>query len=366
MGKLVNQKSVKCVNQIMVYMQVYDEIQKGNYPSSIAKKLNFTRQYINKFVKPLKDEGIIKKITNIFWKVNPNLNRNKVYEIIKNMLVNQKLSLGTNLTKPSTNLHALQLNFPILKGKVKDSDWEIKEQLKNWIPKYTNLDILGGLTIKNNNNKSITVFARSRDLIDLDELEILCNKIKVYIPQFFKKHNVVFDVMEIKTKNLHLGTEDKQSESMLKKGEKYTLDLKTKCKKILPKDDRDALAWLDGSPFKFTAETNDLHWKREYLSMPFAIRDMKEAMGINYRATQTLIAYQEQISLHLEVEKKQLENQIKMNDMLDKLNNHLNNPLAELKKKVNKMEDILEYADVITGLSDKDRKDFEDWTFKNL
>ncbi len=47
-----------------------------------------------------------------------------------------------------------------------------------------------------------------------------------------------------------------------------------KAEKIFPKDNIDSKAWLDGSPFKFSAESNDKEWKRWYLGMPFMIRDM--------------------------------------------------------------------------------------------
>ena len=61
--------------------------------------------------------------------------------------------LGMRVERPTTNLHSLQITIPILKGKIKDSNWQLKNKLNNWIPKYKGLNILGGLTIRNNNNK---------------------------------------------------------------------------------------------------------------------------------------------------------------------------------------------------------------------
>ena len=66
---------------------------------------------------------------------------------------------------------------------------------------------------------------------------------------------------------------------MIKKGEKFELDLKKYAEKILPKDEIAAKAWIDGSPFKFTAETNDKEWKRAYLSMPFNIQNSLHSLN---------------------------------------------------------------------------------------
>lgn len=178
--------------------------------------------------------------------------------------------------KPTTNLHALQIKIPIIIGKIKDSDWDIKNKLNNWIPKYKELNMLGGITIRNNNNKSITVFAKTRDLDKLGEVDNLAFKMKAFVHEYFKKQGVTLDVFNAETKNLNLATEDKQAENMLKKGEKFELNLKKQAEKIFPKDSISAKAWLDGSPFKFSVETNDKEWKREYLSMPFRIKDLLE------------------------------------------------------------------------------------------
>lgn len=233
-------------------------IKKDLNPSQIAKKLDISKQKLNYYIKELKNLGLIKKIGYGVWEVNN--------EEVK------KSSLGWT-DKPLTNLHAFQINFPILEGKIKDSDWIIKEKLNNWIPKYSTQETLGGIVIKNNNNKSLTVWLKTRNLSNLNEVYDLAFKLRAYIYDFFKKQGVLLDVFNCETKNLDIGTSDKHSEQMLGKGEKFELDLNKKSEKIFKNDKIDAAAWLDGSPFKFTAETNDLEWKREYLSMPFKMRD---------------------------------------------------------------------------------------------
>ena len=243
-------------------LDVISLIKKGLNPSKIAKELSISKQYLNKYIRLLKEKNIIKKIGYGVWEVNQEE-------------VNES-SLGT--TKPFTNLHAFQINFPILEGKINDSDWDIKEKLHNWIPKYTDKAIFGGIVIKNNNNKSLTVWLKSRNISNLNEVYDLAFKIRAYMYDYFKKEGVILDVFNCETKNLDLATEDKESEGMLGKGEKFKLDLNKKSEKIFNNDKIDGKAWLDGSPFKFTAETNDLEWKREYLSMPFKMRDTLQLM----------------------------------------------------------------------------------------
>jgi len=245
--------------KIELYLTIVDEIKNNNSPIDICSKYSISKQKLQYYLNDLKKEGIIKKIGYGTWEVQKEV---------------QKSSLGLRADKPLTNLHALQIKFPILQGKVKDNDWEIKNKLNNWFPKYKKLDQLGGLTIRNNNNKSITVHAKTRNISSLDEVSNLAFKIRAYINDFFKKQGVILDVFNAETKNLNLATEDKNSESMIRKGEKFELNLNKKSEKIFPQDKIAAKAWIDGSPFKFSAETNDLEWKREYLSMPFRIANM--------------------------------------------------------------------------------------------
>lgn len=254
------------------YFSIYNKIKSGKNPTTISKELNISKQNTNYYVSRLIKEGIIERTnTSGFFKVLKTDLKEKDFESKK------ILSLGTGL-KPITNLHAFQINFPILEGKVEDSDWEIKERLKNWIPKYKGLTNLGGLTIKNNNNKSITVFAHSRNLRDLTEVHNLAFKIRAFVADYFKKkHNVLLDVFNCQTKNLNLATQDKAAEEMISKGQRFELDLNKIAEKIFKKDKIKAKAWVDTSPWPFSAEANDLEWQRAYLQMPFAMRDTLQA-----------------------------------------------------------------------------------------
>lgn len=247
-------------------LNIYSLIEQGFNPSQITKKLNISKQSLYYYTQILKNEGFISMRSKGVW------------EIVK------KISLGTSeVKKPFTNLHALQINFPILEGIIKDEDWEIKERLNHWLPKYTSLEALGGLRIKNNNNKSITVWALPRNIKSLEEIDNLAHQIRDYVYIYFKtKHQVELDKYNCETKNLDIATEDKTSEGMLKKGEKFKVNFNKKAEKIFKNDKIDSSAWIDGSPFNFTAETNDKEWKREYLNMPFNIQKLMS--GVMYIA----------------------------------------------------------------------------------
>lgn len=253
---------------------MYFLIRDGKKFPEIAKGLCITKQRLQYYINFFDDSRIIKKIAYGNWELTK---KGQDFEQVKEEVKkrSKKSSLGLRLTeKPTTNLHALQINFPILKGTINDKDWRIENKLNHWIPKYKGLENLGGLTMRNNNNKSLTVFAKSRDIESLEEVDNLAFKIKVYVYEYFKKEGVILDVMNCQTKNLNLATEDREAKGMLRKGEKFEFDLQKKAEKIFSKDQMDAKAWLDGSPFDFTAESNDKDWKREYLSMPFRIRDL--------------------------------------------------------------------------------------------
>jgi hypothetical protein len=241
---------------------VFQKFKEGKNVSQISKELNLPITNIDYYKTKFIKANLLKRIGK------------GVYEVIG---ILRTSSLGT--TKPTTNLHALQISFPILNGTIPDSDWEIKEKLNNWIPKYTELKDLGGVTIKNNNNKSLTVWAKSRNVNTVDEVQDLAFKLRIYIYNYFRtKHSVELDLIGAIIKNLDIATEDKNAEGMRGKGEKFVLNHGIKAEKVFENDNRDSKSMIDGSPFKFSAETNDLAWKREYLRMPFSIRELKEGL----------------------------------------------------------------------------------------
>jgi hypothetical protein len=283
-------------------LDVLNLFEEGLNTSQITNRLSISKQKLNYYIAELKRQNLVKKVSYGVWEVKS--------KEVKNF------SLG--LMKPTTNLHALQLSIPILEGKIESDDWTIKNKLNNWLPKYKGLEVLGGLTIRNNNNKSISVFIKSRDIKDLNEIDNLAFKVRSFIFEYFKhKENVILDIMNCETKNLDIATEDKQAEGMVKKGDKFKLTFDKKAEKIFENDKIQSKAWIDGSPFTFTAETNDKEWKREYLKMPFSIKELRESLVL-------LEDYNMNLKLHKEVQAEQLKTQKKMQEVLERIDNRLN------------------------------------------
>lgn len=281
------------------FTHIYNLIKNGIPPShidsnkkeknSICEKLNLSKQALNYYLSTLKQIKTIEKNKSGIWEIKKELSDVQLKNLILSQ-VKKKSSRGMkNTQKPITNLHALEIKFPIIEGKIQDSNWQVKNKLKNWLPKYKNLKNLDGLTIRNNNNKSLQIFAKARNIKDLNEVDNLAFKIKTFITEYFKKkYNVILDPFECEIKNINLATEDKQSEGMLGKGEKFELKFDKTAEKIFPKDNIKSKAWMDGSPFKFTAETNDKEWKREYLRMPFS---MKNSLTLLYYIAQNYASH---------------------------------------------------------------------------
>jgi hypothetical protein len=166
----------------------------------------------------------------------------------------------------------------------------------------------------------LTIWAKNREISNVDEVHTLTRKIIWYMGTYFKKkHQVDLDLINAKVNNLDLATQDKNSESMRGKGEKFTLDLNKSCEKILVNDkDKPAKAWIDGTPYKFSAETNDLEWKREYLSMPLKVASMSENLHL-------MAEYNENLKLHLEVQKEQLKTQKETREIFNELKELIKN-----------------------------------------
>jgi len=305
------QKTSREVQKKSLDFYVYEKIKNGYSPSQIVEKSNLSKQKVDYYISKLKRLDLIKKISYGVWEAKKELNQKQLKEVQK-IKKSKLFSIGATNTN-ETHLHALQIKIPILKGTINDKNWEIKERLNNWIPKYTTLKELGGLEIKNNNNKSITVWAKPRFIKNVDDIHKLTHAILLYLGSYFKvKDNVDLDTINAEVKNLDTATEDKNAESMRGNGEKFKLNLNKKCEKILPKDNRDGKAWIDGSPFKFSAETNDTDWKREYLNMPFNIKHLLYSLP-------ALDEYNKNLKLHIKVQEEQLKTQKEIQQLLKKL-----------------------------------------------
>jgi len=283
LNKNSKQKRIR-VNKKLVYYTILSEINKFSYSSircknmtNIANKLNMSKQAMNRYVSKLKAEGEISYTANSFWVLKKDYSEERAIEVAET-LASTKSSLGT---REESDLHALHIKIPIIEGKIIGDEWEIREKLNNWIPKYTEWKEFKGVTIKNNNDKSISIYPHSRNFRNPSEVNQLCYRLVKYCTMYFKnKYSVLLDDELAEIKNMDLFTSDDFVKKVKPKGEKIKIGLNRKCEKIFPVDNRDAKAWMDDSPKK-GIETNDILYKKNYLMMPEYIKKLYDESEIN-------------------------------------------------------------------------------------
>lgn len=270
-----------------------EAIKAGKSPYDVQ---GYTKQALSPYIRQLKAQNFIAKKGYGVWQVNKEVKEilDGVDEVNISKPTADLKRLFTRPQRPITNLHALQILIPILSGRIDDSKWSRGKGLRHWTPTQIALKAPIAMKIQNNNHKSILVRVQSHDLNSLDEIDKEAFKVRIFLHDYFKKQGVILDILNAVVKNMDIATEDKKIEPMRRKSDRFELDLGKKAEKTFEKDNRDAKAWLDGSPFKNTAETNDKEWARAYLLMPFTVQknsvDMKE--------------YNENLKLHVSVMKK--------------------------------------------------------------
>lgn len=311
---------------------IYDLLRKGYMPPKIVEKTNEKKQNIYYHLKQLKALNLINQVSYGVWEVTNNVSENQFKKLKKSKKNNKskKIWRGTS-ERPESDLHALQIWIPILEGKIKDHSWKVKEKLRNWTPKYTSLPEFKGLEIKNNNNKSLTIYTKQRKVKNRSDIDKLVRAILEYIKGYFKvKHNVTLDTIGAEVKNMDIATDDKNSSSMRANGDKYSFSLGRKCRKILPNDNRDAKVWCDSTPYPNSVETNDDLWWENYLLTGERVKDMHQELGYlinsvdvieNYE--KNLSSYNKNVVAHLELITEIKETNKQMQEYLKEMRNFM-------------------------------------------
>jgi len=300
-GKQVN-KQVNKTNYLLV---VFSEIKSGLYPSQIAVKHSTTKQNISRYIARLKRLNLILKKGYGVWELTP-LGKKSGEKVIKNHL-NQTSKHQSSLgTRNETDLHALNLKVPIIKGNldlIKDFNGYTQKKFNNWIPQYKKFLNPIGFTIKNNNNKSISLNIFSRRIINLNEINQLIIRTLLFVQTILKEKDVFIDVAEAEVKTFHICMKDKDLEKVLNKGTTIEVKLGRNREKILPMDNpKEAVVWTDNSPFR-GRETNDIAYTKKMLLMPEKV-DRIENIMVNW--TNNIDDYNKNLKLHIKVQKGQL------------------------------------------------------------
>jgi hypothetical protein len=264
-------------------------LNKNKSPYDICKSLGISKQRVYPLIKHLIKEGYIVKKGLGTW------------ERVKDF------SVGLT-SHPESNLHAFRIDFPIKEGTINDlNNWRINKHFNNWLPSYTTIKSPLNLEVQNNNNKSLTIWAKSRNIDDFNDVDNLGFAIRAFAFDYFKrKYNVVLDIWNAETKNIHIETKAEPLKDLNRKGQQITVDLGKKSEKIFPKDNLDAKAWIDFSmdnkKVPLAIGTNDKEWWRAFLTLPLHIGE-----------------YNTNIKLHTEVQLEQLKTQKQMQELLKQL-----------------------------------------------
>ena len=80
------------------------------------------------------------------------------------------------------DMHNIQLKIPILSGQIdlKKQGGKITKGFRNWIPEYLEIYQPIKMTVRNNNNKSLSVFLASGKIKGLSDIETIINNSKKY------------------------------------------------------------------------------------------------------------------------------------------------------------------------------------------
>jgi len=255
-------KEVKKEN---LYLTIFNLIKEGKRPSEIQSILKITKQNLQYYINHLKDNEFIKKIGYGTW------------ETIKDFKEVKKTSKKVfSLGLKKANLHALNINIPLSEGKIdlkKLGGYEVK--INNWIPQYKKIRTLG-ITLRNNNNKSISVFVWSREIFDYLIIPSLCHSIVHTVCSYFKGKGVILDYFAWRVTTLHLMIRNEDLDRVLnhKRGFKIEVLLGRDTERISEKDiTREAKAWVDKTPYS-GVKTNDIAYYKNYILMPENISKM--------------------------------------------------------------------------------------------
>lgn len=292
-------KKVK-IRKMNLYLTILKLLNRGKNPTQTSKELNLSKQSINHYIRRLKQNGLLSKISYGTWELTQ-----KGREKLQELQTSKTLTLGLS-DDFKANLHALQIEVPILEGNLTFEEKGFKgSELRGWIPEYLRISSPLGLTIRNNNSKSITIYLWAREIIRTFDVNSLVIKSVIFVYDYLKtNYNVKINHFEPKVTTLHLSIRNKDLDELFNKGEGFEVFLNRNIKPILPNDkSKEAKAWIDSSPY-LGVETNDIEYKENLIMMPERINKLFNFFPEFYRL---LKDYHENLKLHKEVQMEQLE-----------------------------------------------------------
>lgn len=309
------------------YFSVLDVVKSKNSLKGIVSK-EFSKQRLNHYIKNLKKLGYIKKLGYGTWQITE-LGNAFLSQLTIELATSKTLSTDTTLAT-HIDLHALTLTQPIINKKdletIDFSDFKENTGLRNWKEQHKRILSPLGLTVTVKLHQVVTnIF--SRRLSNLDDVYPLLFKAGILVHEYLKLKGIKTDIFETRCTQAHITIRNQDLEQVFSKGFTLEVDLGREQEKLIENDiPKEAKVWTDNSPFR-GVETNDIGYARKYLLMP----EMLEKLTVNFnKLYEGLEDYNKNLKLHLEVQEKQLKNQeiqvknqIKMNELLEKIDKKL-------------------------------------------
>jgi len=289
--------------------------------------------------------------------------------------------------KKNMDIHAIQLKIPIKKGKInlKKYGGRVNKEFRNWIPEYLDIYQPLNLTLRNNNNKSISVFVGSHRIFKLSDILTILSHTQIFIYRWFLDRGVELDLYRSAVINTDLWRQDKFAEEKLRKGDRIKVKFDKLRAKLTPNDpNQPSIAMFDTSP-RPGRESNDIDYAYAELRMPFNIESILEILK-----EQSYINLQQLEATKLEIENKKLHRQVlvdikksvaestetnkKTLEFLKELSNALpqnrlknsKSALLELKSMIKKKTDVLKFSDLVNILTTEDKYLLTDWLIKKF
>ncbi len=365
--------------------------------NNIAKKHNISKQKLNYYARQLKEESLIKKLGYGTWQITEKglikLRSKKIDDRdVDNVDQDERIF---KLKRKQADLHKYNFYFPIIDGFIDFTElggYEPKKGLKGWKPQYLDKDKPFRIKFRNNNNKSITAFVKSRKITDAKKIKEIADLVIQYTYAFFKRHGLTVDRENAYCEDIHIEVTDEVVEKKLQKGDQITVKLNKLREKITPKDpDKEAHAWADTSP-EPSLGTDDPEWWDAFLRQPLTIKDMFQLLQMQTINMTQLTQYSGTLARDLNVHipvlvenkktmksiAKNIAENTKINAELTEIMKDISGAMPEnrlkksrellskIKSLVKTGKDLLKYPDMVNALTTEDKYLLTDWWLKSF
>lgn len=391
-------KHSKSSKNMDFYFTILDSL-RLNYKNSmndIANKLGTSKQNIYFYTEKLKRLKLLERIGKA-WQLTENANKILEHKDSKSILAiildksesgksNDSIRMmikGVLGESPliqnieNIDLHALNIKMPILSGKADFTELggrEIKG-FKNWSPQYLKKYQPIELSIRNNNNRSISIFIKSKKIKKLNEVYDIVAVAKMFVFNDLSRRfpDLKLDIVNSETQNINLAKHEKQAEERLKKGDVIKQFFDKDRRKILEKDpNQQSYAMVDTSPDP-SIETNDLDYIYSLIRMPFNIENTQKnlaeltfwtkelARDMNVHKP-VLVKNQQTMEENKEINKDIVVVLREIRDTLPKdKEKESKAALTQLKSLIKEKTDVLRFSDLFRKLTEQDNLDLWEW-----